>query len=104
MVDQANARKNASTSNKQQGSANPQGKQGKGGKHKNKKDRSNKKAQNEDEQWKKVPPKLGESEKKKVSKTEWLRCGEHMVQTLHSTSVCRVKKAREEQVKQENQW
>ena len=58
-------------SNRQQCSSSPLGKQGKSGKHKNRKG-SNKKAQNEDEKWKKVPPKLEEPKKKKVSNTEWL--------------------------------
>ena len=101
MAEQAKARKG--NSNKQQGTLNPQGKQGKKGKHKNKKDRSNKRAQNEDEKWKKVPPKAGEPEKKKVGETEWTWCGEHMAWTLHSTAECRVRKAREEREKQEKQ-
>ena len=101
MAEQAKGRKN--NANKQQGTSNPQGKQGKKGKQKNKKDRSNKRAQNEDEKWKKVPPKAGEPEKKKVGETEWTWCGEHMAWTLHSTAECRVRKAREEREKQEKQ-
>ena len=99
MAEQAKNRKN--TRNKQQGAATPQGKQNKRGKQRNKKDRSNKRAQPEDEKWKKIPPKAGEPEKKKVGDTAWTWCGEHMAWTLHSTSECRVKKAREEREKQD---
>ena len=70
------------------------------GKQKNQKDRSNRRAQNQDEKWKKTPPKPGEPEKKKVGDTEWLWCGEHMAWTLHATKDCRVKKAREEKEKE----
>ncbi len=48
----------------------------------------------------KIPPKLGEPEKKKVGDTEWLWCSEHMAWTLHTMQDCRVKKAREEKEKQ----
>ncbi len=101
MAEQSKNRKNAG--NKQQGATTPQGKQNKRGKQRNKKDRSNKRAQSEDEKWKKIPPKAGEPEKKKVGDTEWTWCSEHMAWTLHSTSECRVKRAREEQEKQEKQ-
>ena len=70
------------------------------GKQKNRKDQSNRQAQNEDEKWKKIPPKPGEPEKKKVRDTESLWCGEHMAWTLHATKDCRVKKAREEKEKE----
>ncbi len=70
------------------------------GKQKNRKDQSNRRAKNEEEKRKKIPPKPGEPEKKKVRDTEWLWCGEHMAWTLHATKDCRVKKAREETEKQ----
>ena len=99
MTEQAKARTTAG--NKQSGSSSSKNKQGKATIRKNRKDRSNKKAQNEDEKWKKIPPKQGEPNKKKVGEIEWTWCGEHMAWTLHSTAECRVRKAREEREKQE---
>ena len=101
MTEQAKARANAG--NKQQGTSGSKGKQGKRTIRKNRKDRTNKRAQNEDEKWKKIPPKQGEPNKKKVGETEWTWCGEHMAWTLHSTAECRVRKAREEREKQERE-
>ena len=101
MTEQAKAR--ATAGNKKAGSLNSKNKQGKTIIHKNRKDRSNKRTQNEDEKWKKIPPKQGEPHKKKVGEIEWTWCGEHMAWTLHSTADCRVRKAREEREKQERE-
>ena len=64
---------------------------------------SNGEVQNEDEEWKKVPPKPGDPETKKVGNTEWFWCEEHKAWSLHATRDCRVKKAREEREKQNTQ-
>ena len=73
------------------------------GRQRSRKDKSNRQAPNEDEEWKKVPPKQGEPETKKVDDTEWFWCREHKAWSLHATKDCRVKKAREEREKQNTQ-
>jgi hypothetical protein len=101
MASQTKANRPAAPGNPQQANRARQGNlPNRRGKQKNQKDRSNRRAQNQDEKWKKTPPKPGEPEKKKVGDTEWLWCGEHMAWTLHATKDCRVKKAREEKEKE----
>jgi hypothetical protein len=58
-------------------------------KKKNKKNTSNKKEQKQDEAWKKVPPKEGESKTgKKKGKYTFNWCEHHMAWTVHKPSDC----------------
>lgn len=61
-----------------------------GGKQKNRKNRSNKKKQNEDEAWKKVPPKPGESSSMQHDKKTWYWCKHHQAWCIHTEDKCRL--------------
>lgn len=65
-----------------------------GGKQKNRKNRSNKKKQNEDEAWKKIPPKQGESNTKQHDKKTWMWCKHHQAWCIHTEDQCRLGKER----------
>ncbi len=55
---------------------------------KNKKNTSNKKAQKQDEAWKRVAPKEGKSIKKYVSSSTYHWCIHHMARGVHSAQEC----------------
>lgn len=57
-------------------------------KTKNKKNNSNKRQQNEDEAWKKVPPKAGESKQMKKNNKTWNWCVHHMAWCIHKEEDC----------------
>ena len=57
-------------------------------KTKNKKDRSLEKAQKQDEEWKKQPPKDNEPKVRLVGKKNWHWCIHHMKWTVHNPEDC----------------
>jgi hypothetical protein len=59
-------------------------------KQKNKKNNANKREQKRDENWKKTPPKEGESHKKKVKGRTWRWCKHHMVWGIHKEELCQL--------------
>jgi len=65
-----------------------------GGKQKNRKNRSNKKKQNEDEAWKKIPPKPGESNTMQHDKKTWNWCKHHQAWCIHTEAKCKLGKER----------
>lgn len=70
---------------------------GGGGKVKNKKSGFNKSQQKEDEKWKKIPPKEGESSTKTVKGKPWTWCVHHMAWGNHSANECRMGKKRQQE-------
>jgi hypothetical protein len=66
-------------------------------KSKNKKDRGNKRRQRKDEEWKKKPPKQGESTTKTVNNIQWHWCEHHMKWTIHHPNDCKLKQQREQE-------
>ncbi len=54
----------------------------------NQKDRSNKRFQKKDEEWKKTPPKDNEPKQKQVGKKTFHWCIHHMKWTLHKAEDC----------------
>jgi hypothetical protein len=59
-------------------------------KQKNKKKNTNKKEQKRDENWKKTPPKEGESHKKKIKGRTWRWCKHHMALGNHKEWLCQL--------------
>jgi hypothetical protein len=54
----------------------------------NKKNNTNKKEQKKDENWKKTPPKEGESHEKKIKGRTWCWCKHHMAWGNHKEELC----------------
>ena len=69
---------------------------GKKEKKKNKKNTSNKKAQKQDEAWKKVAPKDGESKEKEVGGKKFHWCHHHMAWGIHKPADCRIGQSNKE--------
>jgi hypothetical protein len=59
-------------------------------KQKDKKNNTNKKEQKRDENWKKTPPKKGESHEKKIKGRTWQWWKHHMVWGNHKEELCRL--------------
>ena len=57
-------------------------------KKKNRKNRSDKRRQNEDEAWKKVPPKAGEPKQMKKNDKMWNWCMHHQAWCIHTEEAC----------------
>jgi hypothetical protein len=57
-------------------------------KQKNKKNNTNKKEQKRDKNWKKIPPKEGETHEKKVKGCIWHWCKHHMAWGNHKEELC----------------
>jgi hypothetical protein len=57
-------------------------------KQKNKKNNTNKKKQKRDENWKKMPPKEGESHEMKIKGCTWYWCKHHMAWGNHKEELC----------------
>ncbi len=74
-------------------------KQGRGNnrKQKNKKNNTNKKEQKRDENWKKTPPKKGETHEKKIRGCTWHWCKHHMAWGNHKEELCRLDNKRTNQ-------
>jgi hypothetical protein len=66
-------------------------------KTKNKKNTGNKAKQEEDEAWKKVPPKSGDKRSKEVGKYTYHWCKHHMAWCMHKPSECCLGKERKEE-------